>query len=81
MSIKFEKYLKKNDLVSTNKHSIKENIDNVKILLENSLKIRLRADVPVAFCLSGGIDSSALVSIAKKKFNHKSKMFFNNNRR
>ena len=57
MTIKFEKYLKKNDLVSIKKHSIKENIDNVKILLENSLKLRLRSDVPVAFCLSGGIDS------------------------
>tara|TARA_B100000282_G_scaffold242449_1_gene185468 strand:+ start:8980 stop:10821 length:1842 start_codon:yes stop_codon:yes gene_type:complete len=75
MTIKFEKYLKKNDLVSIKKHSIKENIDNVKILLENSLKLRLRSDVPVAFCLSGGIDSSALVSIAKKKFNHKVKCF------
>ena len=27
-------------------------------------------DVPLAFCLSGGVDSSSLASIAKKYFNH-----------
>ena len=75
MSIKFEKYEKKNSLISSNKHSINQNIDNVRSLLENSLKLRLRSDVPVAFCLSGGIDSSSLVSIATKKFNKKVKCF------
>lgn len=30
---------------------------------------RLRADVPLAFCLSGGVDSTALVGIAKNVFN------------
>jgi len=38
-------------------------------LLE-SLKLRLRADVPLAFCLSGGVDSASLASIAKKEFNY-----------
>ncbi len=31
-----------------------------------STTLRLRADVPVAFCMSGGVDSNALLSIAKK---------------
>jgi asparagine synthase (glutamine-hydrolysing) len=38
--------------------------------LINSVKLRLRSDVPIAFCLSGGIDSNALIAIAKKYLNY-----------
>ena len=55
-------YRPNKDLVNNNFRSIKES-------LFNSLKLRLRSDVPIAFLLSGGIDSNALVSIAKKHFN------------
>lgn len=34
--------------------------------LARSVELRLRADVPLAFCMSGGIDSNCLISIAKK---------------
>ena len=40
-------------------------VDAVRQELIRSVELRLRADVPVAFCLSGGVDSNALVSIAR----------------
>ena len=54
---------------------IREASHKVKHLLTESLKLRMRSDVPIAFCLSGGIDSSLLASIAKKKLNKKISTF------
>ena len=52
-----------------------ENIFEVKKLLIESMKLRLRSDVPISFCLSGGVDSSSLVSLCYKYFNLKPKCF------
>ncbi|MEX2643696.1 MAG: asparagine synthase (glutamine-hydrolyzing) [Acetobacterales bacterium] len=41
-------------------------VDGVRQRLIDSVRLRLRADVPIAFCLSGGVDSAALASIASK---------------
>ena len=42
-----------------------EAVEGVRYRLVEAMKLRLRADVPIAFCLSGGVDSNALISIAK----------------
>ncbi len=40
----------------------KKGIEKIRSLVTDSVKLRLRADVEVGSCLSGGIDSSAIVS-------------------
>jgi asparagine synthase (glutamine-hydrolysing) len=49
--------------------SEQEAIEGTRFHLMESLRLRLRSDVPLAFCLSGGVDSASLVSIAAKSFN------------
>lgn len=41
-----------------------ESVERLHALLEESVKLHLQSDVPVAFFLSGGMDSSALVALA-----------------
>ena len=45
---------------------IKEYSETLKELLTNAVKIRLRSDVPVGSCLSGGLDSSSIVCLVKE---------------
>ena len=42
----------------------------VREALIRSVKLRLRADVPLAFCLSGGVNSNSLIAIAKRVLNY-----------
>ena len=46
--------------------TIEEGVEEIRQKLIDSVRLRIRSDVKVGFCLSGGVDSAALVSIASK---------------
>jgi asparagine synthase (glutamine-hydrolysing) len=52
------------------KKSVKEVTEELKELIDDAASLRLRADVPVAAYLSGGIDSSVITSLVKKFHNN-----------
>ena len=50
--------------------SYQDVVEGAREALIKSVRLRLRADVPLAFCMSGGVDSNSLISIAKNVFNY-----------
>jgi asparagine synthase (glutamine-hydrolysing) len=48
--------------------SEREAADRFRHLLAESVRLHLRSDVPVGSCLSGGLDSSAIVSLIDREF-------------
>lgn len=48
--------------------TFEEAVEEYRQLLTDSVKLRMRSDVPVGFTLSSGIDSSALVCLLKNEF-------------
>jgi asparagine synthase (glutamine-hydrolysing) len=71
--LNFKKYWKLT--YKPKKISLKKIIKKSKRLLLKSINLRLRSDVPIAFSLSGGVDSSAIVSVASKKNKKKIKTY------
>jgi asparagine synthase (glutamine-hydrolysing) len=55
---------------STPKRNAQEWSESLRAKLEESVRIHLRSDVPVGAWLSGGIDSSAVVSLMKRLTDH-----------
>ena len=55
----------------TREMNLEEAVAGTRHWLTESMRIRLRADVPLAFCLSGGVDSASLVSLAAKTFGYR----------
>lgn len=52
------------DAEATEQRSEAEMIESLRNTIEESVRLRLHADVPVGVCLSGGLDSSAMLGIA-----------------
>jgi asparagine synthase (glutamine-hydrolysing) len=44
--------------------SFRENVERFRLLFHDAIRIQMRSDVPVACCLSGGLDSTSVASVA-----------------
>lgn len=65
-------YYDKSERLTLSPHQISEQAHD---MLHDAVRIRLRADVPVASYLSGGLDSSGLTSLVVKNFNRDVRTF------
>ena len=59
------KYWKPRLIENTNL-SYSDAVDMTREAVINAVKLRMRSDVPIAFCMSGGVDSNSLISVASK---------------
>lgn len=75
LDIKTERYYDLDKKVKSAPIHASSALNDFKELLENSVDLHLRSDVPIGSCLSGGLDSSAIVSIAAKKISGNYKTF------
>jgi asparagine synthase (glutamine-hydrolysing) len=61
-------YNLRNKVINSEKFN---DFDEYRNLLQSAVALRLRSDVPIGVCLSGGLDSSSIVSILTKKHGYK----------
>jgi asparagine synthase (glutamine-hydrolysing) len=73
LKLKYKEYWKLN--FKPKKMKFDYAVKQVKSIILKKFKQKFRSDVPIAFCLSGGVDSNVIASTAKKKFNLNIKTF------
>ncbi|MBY0403671.1 MAG: asparagine synthase (glutamine-hydrolyzing) [Cyanobacteria bacterium] len=68
--VKQERYYRywypSDDFSQTEKFTDKQIQEKFETLLQDAIRLRFRSDVPVGACLSGGLDSTTIVGLAKK---------------
>ncbi len=52
-----------------------DSIQTLRTQINNSVQFRMRSDVKVGTCLSGGLDSSYIAALASKKYNNANEKF------
>jgi asparagine synthase (glutamine-hydrolysing) len=65
--VKTIKWYDLKEQISQVKDNFPESVDQIRKLMIDSVKLRMRSDVPVGSCLSGGIDSSTIISLVKSQ--------------
>jgi asparagine synthase (glutamine-hydrolysing) len=62
--LKIERFYELRQNTQWSQSGSKEAVERYMALLEDAVRLRLRADVPVGTCLSGGLDSSTIATLA-----------------
>jgi asparagine synthase (glutamine-hydrolysing) len=58
-----KEYWNLSSAMNTRQMSKEDAVEGVKALFLDSVRLRMRSDVPIGTCLSGGVDSSAIVCV------------------
>ncbi len=66
-SLNLHRYWSLPELTGTDKRPFEVVRDELELLIRDSIRLRLRSDVPVGAFLSGGIDSSLIVALAAEE--------------
>lgn len=67
--LRIEKYWsldKREERNNKENQDISDVAENIRTLIDNSVKVRLQADVPLGVLLSGGLDSAIITAVASK---------------
>jgi asparagine synthase (glutamine-hydrolysing) len=67
-SVSVERYYEIVLDAALSKISMTDAVNQFASMLDDSVRLRLRADVPIATCLSGGLDSSSVAVLAARRY-------------